>query len=112
MSSWRNVAAIASLPQTRDEGGLGTGRSISLPAASIGLAGASSMVSSLTLADDYAAFLRREQERWPIVSRLRGALGSLGDKVGEERWVRRSRSSASERWAAIPGPIWREPARM
>jgi hypothetical protein len=33
MSSSRSIAAIASLPQIRADGSLGTGRSISLPAA-------------------------------------------------------------------------------
>jgi hypothetical protein len=46
MSSSRNIAAIASLPHTRFDGALGTGRSISLPAASIGLADGFSTFSS------------------------------------------------------------------
>src|ERR1700681_3934191 len=46
MSSSRSIAAIASLPQTRADGSLGTGRSISLPAAGTGVADEMSMASS------------------------------------------------------------------
>src|SRR5204862_8268691 len=49
ISRSRSIAAIASLPQTRSEGWLGTGRSISLPAASLGLADGSSIVFLLEL---------------------------------------------------------------
>src|SRR5690349_15453174 len=48
MSSSRSVAAIASLPHTRSEGWLGTGRSISLPPASADLAEGMFIVFSLS----------------------------------------------------------------
>src|SRR5437870_5781109 len=47
MSSSRSIAAIASLPHTLEDGSRGTGRSISLLAASAGFADGTSIVSSL-----------------------------------------------------------------
>src|ERR1700730_2816055 len=46
MSSSRSIAAMASLPHTRFDGALGTGRSISLPMASFWRGDESSMKSS------------------------------------------------------------------
>ncbi len=70
MSSSRIAAAIASLPQTRFDGALGTGRSISLPAAAPAFAGKIHVSSRASLARDYAVF--REATRALPVTRRGG----------------------------------------
>src|SRR5215831_7411819 len=63
MSSSRNMAAMASLPHTRFDGALGTGRSISLLAAAAGLADAISIFPPLDSGASAAELRRIPPER-------------------------------------------------